>query len=97
VRPQTINSHLHLLSEILARAVREGLLARNPAEGEDLRLEVRREKKYGLELHEATSLVEAAGILDQRPAPERGAAPTDRRHARFGLGMEATRCRARHR
>jgi hypothetical protein len=45
--PQTINSHLHLLSEILARAVREGLLARNPAEGEDLRLEVRREKKYG--------------------------------------------------
>ena len=42
LRPQTINSHLHLLSEILARAVREGLLARNPAEGEDLRLEVRR-------------------------------------------------------
>jgi hypothetical protein len=71
VRPQTINSHLHLLSEILARAVREGLLARNPAEGEDLRLEVRRDKKYGLELDEATSLVEAAGILDQRPAPSK--------------------------
>src|SRR3954471_11872117 len=69
LRPQTINSHLHLLSEILARAVREGLLARNPAEGEDLRLEVRREKKYGLELDEAMSLVEAAGTLDQRPAP----------------------------
>src|SRR4051794_14314703 len=66
--PQTINSHLHLLSEILARAVREGLLARNPAEGEDLRLEVRREKKYGLELDEAMSLVDAAGRLDQRPA-----------------------------
>src|SRR5207249_2677153 len=44
-RPQTINSHLHLLSEILARAVREGLLARNPAEGEDVRLEVRRGKE----------------------------------------------------
>src|SRR5215218_3490587 len=69
LRPQTINSHLHLLSEILARAVREGLLARNPAEGEDLRLEVRREKKYGLELDEAMSLVDAAGKLDQRPAP----------------------------
>ena len=60
LRPQTINSHLHLLSEILARAVREGLLARNPAEGEDLRLEVRRERKYGLELDEAMSLVDAA-------------------------------------
>ncbi len=69
LRPQTINSHLHLLSEILARAVREGLLARNPVEGEDLRLEVRREKKYGLELDEAMSLVDAAGRLDQRPAP----------------------------
>jgi integrase len=44
-------------------------LARNPAEGEDLRLEVRREKKYGLELDEAMALVEAAGTLDQRPAP----------------------------
>jgi integrase len=60
---------LHLLSEIIARAVREGLLARNPAEGEDLRLEVRREKKYGLELDEAMALVDAAGTLDQRPAP----------------------------
>src|SRR5215216_3634131 len=69
LRPQTINSHLHLLSEILARAVREGLLARNSAEGEDLRLEVRREKKFGLELDEAMSLVDAAGRLDQRPAP----------------------------
>jgi integrase len=69
LRPQTINSHLHLLSEILARAVREGLLGRNPAEGEDLRLEVRRERKYGLELDEAMSLVDAAGRLDQRPAP----------------------------
>lgn len=54
---------------VLARAVREGLLARNPAEGEDLRLEVRREKKYGLELDEAMSLVDAAGSLDQRPGP----------------------------
>ena len=69
LQPQTINSHLHLLSELLARAVREGLLARNPAEGEDLRLEVRREKKYGLELDEAMSLVDAAGKLDQRRAP----------------------------
>src|SRR5215216_1946355 len=69
LQPQTINSQLHLLSEILARAVREGLLARNPAEGEDLRLEVRREKKFGLELDEAMSLVDAAGRLDQRPAP----------------------------
>jgi integrase len=69
LQPQTINSHLHLLSEIVARAVREGLLARNPAEGEDLRLEVRREKKYGLELDEAMALVEGAGTLDQRPAP----------------------------
>jgi integrase len=69
LQPQTINSHLHLLSEILARAVREGLLARNPVEGEDLRLGVRREKKYGLELDEAMSLVKAAGRLDQRPAP----------------------------
>lgn len=59
LRPQTINSHLHLLSEIRARAVREGVLARKPAEGEDLRLEVRREKKSGLELDEAMSLVEA--------------------------------------
>ena len=49
--------------------MREGLLARNPAEGEDLRLEVRREKKYGLELDEAMSLVDAAGKLDQRPQP----------------------------
>jgi integrase len=69
LRPQTINSHLHLLAEILARAVREGLLARNPAEGEDLRLEARREKKHGLELDEAMALVEATGTLDQRPAP----------------------------
>ncbi|MDP9347448.1 MAG: site-specific integrase [Actinomycetota bacterium] len=49
--------------------MREGLLARNAAEGEDLRLEVRREKKYGLELDEAMALVEAAGTLDKRPAP----------------------------
>src|SRR3954453_2973129 len=69
LRPQTINSHLHLLAEILARAVREGLLGRNPAEGEDLRLEARRDKKYGIELDEAMSLVDAAGKLDQRPAP----------------------------
>jgi integrase len=69
LRPQTINSHLHLLSEILARAVREGLLARNPAEGEDLRLEARRERKYGLELDEALALVEAASAVDKRPAP----------------------------
>jgi integrase len=69
LQPQTINSHLHLLSEILARAVCKGLLVRNPAEGEELRLEVRREKKYGLELDEAMALVEAAGTLDQRPAP----------------------------
>jgi integrase len=68
LQPQTINTHLHLLTEILAHAVREGLLARNPAEGEDLRLEVRRERKYGLELDEAMSLVDAAGTLDQRPA-----------------------------
>jgi integrase len=68
LQPQTINTHLHLLTEILTRAVREGLLARNLAEGEDLRLEVRREKKYGLELDEAMSLVDAAGTLDQRPA-----------------------------
>lgn len=44
-------------------------MARNPAEGEDLRLEVRRERKYGLELDEAMSLVDAAGRLDQRPGP----------------------------
>ncbi len=69
LQPQTINSHLHLLSEILARTVREGLLTRNPAEGEDLRLEVRRDKKYGLELDEAMALIEGAGTLDQRPAP----------------------------
>src|SRR4029078_12817886 len=69
LRPQTINSHLHLLSEIIARAVREGLLARNPAEGEDLRLEVGREKRHALERDEAMALVEAAGTLDQRPAP----------------------------
>ena len=31
--------------------------------------EVRREKKYGLELDEAMALVEAAGTLDQRRAP----------------------------
>jgi integrase len=83
LRPQTINSHLHLLSEILARAVREGLLARNPAEGEDLRLEVRRERKYGLELDEAMSLVDAAGRLDQRPAP------SDELRRRI-VGMRAT-------
>src|SRR3954452_12156596 len=75
LRPQTVNSHLHLLSEILARAVREGLLARNPAEGEDLRLEVRREKKFGLELDEAMSPSAAAGTLDQRPAPKDGLRP----------------------
>jgi hypothetical protein len=32
---------------------------------------VRRKKKYGLELDEATSPVEGAGILDQRPAPSK--------------------------
>ena len=83
LRPQTINSHLHLVSEILARAVREGLLARNPVEGEDLRLEVRRERKYGLELDEAMSLVDAAGRLDQRPAA------SDELRGRI-VGMRAT-------
>src|SRR3954470_6070274 len=83
LQPQTINSQLHLLSEILARAVREGLLARNPAVGEDLRLEVRREKKYGIELDEAMSLVDAAGQLDQRPAP------SDELRRRI-VGMRAT-------
>jgi hypothetical protein len=33
------------------------------------RLEVRREKRYGLELDEPMALVEAAGTLDRRPAP----------------------------
>ena len=36
---------------------------------EHLRLEVRREKKYGLELDETMSLVDAAGELDHRPSP----------------------------
>jgi integrase len=63
--------------------VREGLLARNPAEGEDLRLEVRREKKYGLELDEAMSLVDAAGRLDR---PSR----TEHELRRRIVGMRAT-------
>jgi hypothetical protein len=53
LKPATINTHLHLLAEILDRAVRDGHLARNPARGEDLRLSVRREHRYGLELDEA--------------------------------------------
>lgn len=47
--------------------MREGLIGRNPARGEDLRLAVRRDRRYGLELDEAWSLIEAAGALDQRP------------------------------
>jgi len=47
--------------------VREGLIPRNPARGEDLRLAVRRERRYGLELDEAWSLIEAAGDVDRQP------------------------------
>lgn len=65
VKPATINSHLHLLAGILDRAVRDGVLAHNPARGEDLRLAVRREHRHGLELDEAWSLIEAAGQLDR--------------------------------
>jgi integrase len=67
VKPSTINTHLHLLAGILDRAVRDGLIPRNPARGEDLRLAVRRDRHYGLELDEAWSLIEAAGALDQEP------------------------------
>jgi integrase len=66
VKPATINTHLHLLAGILDRAVRDGIIPRNPARGEDLRLAVRREHRYGLELDEAWSLIEAAGDLDRR-------------------------------
>jgi integrase len=86
LQPQTINSHLHLLTEMLARGVREGLLARNPAEGEDLRLEVHREKKHGLELDEAMSLVDAAGTLDRVP----------RQATSYVGGASACARRARH-
>jgi hypothetical protein len=48
LKPGTINTDLHLLAEILDRAVRDGHLARNPARGDDLRLSVRREHRYGL-------------------------------------------------
>jgi integrase len=65
LKPITINSHLHLLAGILDRAVRDGMIARNPARGEDLRLAVRREHRYGLELDGAWSLIEAAGDLDR--------------------------------
>jgi integrase len=67
VKASTINTHLHLLTGILDRAVREGLIPRNPARGEDLRLAVRRERQYGLELDEAWSLIEAAGEVDRQP------------------------------
>jgi integrase len=67
LKPSTINTHLHLLAGILDRAVREGLIPRNPARGEDLRLAVRRERRYGLELDEAWSLIEAAGGVDRQP------------------------------
>ena len=66
LKPATINTHLHLLAEILDRAVRDGHLARNPARGEDLRLAVRREHRFGLELDEAWSLIEAAGQVDRQ-------------------------------
>jgi integrase len=66
VKASTINTHLHLLAGILDRAVRDGQIARNPARGEDLRLAVRREHRYGLELDEAWSLIEAAGELDRQ-------------------------------
>jgi integrase len=65
LKPTTINSHLHLLAGILDPALRDGMIARNPARGEDLRLAVRREHRYGLELDEAWSLIEAAGHLDR--------------------------------
>jgi integrase len=67
VKASTINTHLHLLAGILDRAVREGLIPRNTARGEDLRLAVRRDRHYGLELDEAWSLIEAAGALDRQP------------------------------
>lgn len=69
VKASTINTHLHLLAGVLDRAVRDGLIPRNPARGEDLRLTVRRERHYGLELDEAWSLIEAAGELDREPTP----------------------------
>ena len=53
VKASTINTHSQLLAGILDRGVREGLIPRNPAHGEDLRLAVRRERRYGLELDEA--------------------------------------------
>jgi integrase len=70
LKPATINSHLHLLAGILDRAVRDGHLLRNPARGEDLRLTARREHRYGLELDEAWSLIEAAGRLDREPSTD---------------------------
>jgi integrase len=69
VKASTINTHLHLVAGILDRGVREGLIARNPARGEDLRLAVRRNRRAGLELDEAWSLIEAAGALDRQPTP----------------------------
>jgi len=69
VKASTINTHLHLLAGVLDRGVRDGFIPRNPARGEDLRLAVRRERHYGLELDEAWSLIEAAGTLDRQLTP----------------------------
>ena len=61
----TINKTLRLLARILDRAVRYGYMERNPARGDEARLDERTPKRIWLELDEVRSLLDAAG--DYRP------------------------------
>ena len=57
----TINKTLRLLARILDKAVRRGYLKRNPARGEDSRLNESTPRRIWLELDEVRSLLDAAG------------------------------------
>jgi integrase len=57
----TINKTLRLLARILDKAVRRGHLPKNPARGEDSRLNEPAPRRIWLELDEVRSLLDAAG------------------------------------
>jgi integrase len=59
--PGTINKTLRLLARILDKAVRRGYLERNPARGDDSRLNEPSPRRIWLELDEVQSLLGAAG------------------------------------
>lgn len=68
ISPRTVHNDRFALSGLFAYAKRLGLIPRNPAEGLT-KIKIEAEEAQFLEVDEAARLMEAAGRLDEDPAP----------------------------